>query len=199
MFLSFVVYVVFFLLFGYFVFLDLNLIFLLFNEDYILFYELRLEDKVFDVIVLFDYMFVVIIGVVKRVELIDVKDEMLQLNGKIELDIECFYVFCIDDKIVIGNGSFVSFFNVKGVCLKIIIMFGMIQFLYILKFYWKMYFNIWLEYVFCVDMCGNWEYKYKYDDLQEIGGVIVDNRLLVYVCGFKFNNVYQIGFDGWLV
>lgn len=184
---------------GYLVLLDLNSTLLLFNENYTLLHELRLEDKAFDVTALSDHMLAVTIGAAKRVELIDVKDETLQPNGKIELDTECFHVSCIDDKIVTGNGSLVSFFNVKGARLKTIIMSGMIQSLYISKSHRKMYLNIRSEYVLCADMRGNREYKYKHDDLQEIGGVTADNRSLAYACGSKSNNVHQIGPDGRLV
>lgn len=184
---------------GYLVLLDLNSTLLLFTENYTLLHELKLEDKAFDVTALSDHMLAVTIGAAKRVELIDVKDDTLQPNGKIELDTECFHVSCIDDKIVTGNGSLVSFFNVKGARLKTIIMSGMIQSLYISKSHRKMYLNIRSEYVLCADMRGNREYKYKHDDLQEIGGVTADNRSLAYACGSKSNNVHQVGPDGRLV
>ncbi|XP_061182517.1 uncharacterized protein LOC133190848 [Saccostrea echinata] len=184
---------------GYIVLLDLNSTLLLYDESYALLHELKLEDKAFDVTALSDHMLAVTIGAAKRVELIDVNEETLQPKGKIELDTECFHVSSIDDKIVTGNGSLVSFFNVKGARLKTIIMSGMIQSLYISKSHRKMYLNIRSEYVLCTDMRGNREYKYKHDDLQEIGGVSADNRSLAYACGSKSNNVHQIGPDGRLV
>ncbi|XP_062606414.1 uncharacterized protein LOC134268240 [Saccostrea cucullata] len=184
---------------GYIVLLDLNSTLLLYDESYALLHELKLEDKAFDVTALSDHMLAVTIGAAKRVELIDVTEETLQSKGRIELDTECFHVSSIDDKIVTGNGSLVSFFNVKGARLKTIIMSGMIQSLFISKSHRKMYLNIRSEYVLCTDMRGNREYKYKHDDLQEIGGVSADNRSLAYACGSKSNNVHQIGPDGRLV